>query len=75
MTSTHSNLPPQEERHRELKQTIPQEYHDFLDVFDAEYTMSKCPEKRPSYDFEIHLKEDAKLPPPTKPYHLSQAEN
>jgi len=73
--SAHSNLPPQKERHQELKQTIPQEYHDFLDVFDVEYAMSKCPEKCPGYDFEIHLKDDAKLPPPAKPYHLSQAEN
>jgi len=59
--TTQKELPPQEEQYRELKETIPEEYHDFLDVFDAEYGMSKCPERRPGYDFEIHLKEDTKL--------------
>ena len=73
--TTHKELPPQEERYRALKETIPEEYHDFLDVFDAEYGMSKCLERRPGYDFKIHLKEGMKLPPPSKLYHLSQAEN
>jgi len=73
--SAHTHLTPQSERYQELKLTVPQDYHDFLDVFDAEYAMSKCPEPRPGYDFEIHLKDNAKLPPPAKPYHLSQGEN
>ena len=67
-------LPPQMEWYQELKETVPEEYHDFLDVFDTEYTMSKCPEECLGYDFEIHLKENAKLPPPAKLYHLSQGE-
>ena len=50
------------------------EYHDFLDVFDADLAMSKCPPHRPGYDFELNLVENAKLPPPAKPYHLSQSE-
>ena len=54
---------------------VPEEYHDYLDVFDTEYSMSKCPEHRPGYDFKINLKENSKLPPPAKPYHLSQGEN
>jgi len=44
-------------------------------MFDVEHAMSKCLEHRPGYDFEINLKESAKLPPPSKPYHLSQGEN
>ena len=36
--------------------------------------MSKCPPHCPGYDFELNLVENAKLPPPAKPYHLSQAE-
>jgi len=68
-------LLPQEERYQELRKTVPKEYHDFLDVFNADYSMSKCPEQRPGYDFEIHLKEAVKIPLPAKPYHLSQAEN
>jgi len=36
--------------------------------------MSKCPPHQARYDFELNLVENAKLPPPGKPYHLSQAE-
>ena len=36
--------------------------------------MSKVPESHPSYDFEIHLQEGTKLPPPSHPYHVSQKE-
>ena len=36
--------------------------------------MSEVPESRPSYDFEIHLQEGTKLPPPGRPYHVSQKE-
>ena len=67
-------LRPQEERYEDLRKIIPHEYHDYLNVFDEELSMSRCPEPREGYDFEINLKEGAKLPPPAKPYHLSQAE-
>ena len=68
------NLRPQEECYNNLRKIIPPEYHDYLDVFNEELLMSRCPEAREGYDFEINLKEGAKLPPPAKPYHLSQAE-
>jgi len=42
--ATQKDLPPTAERHAELRKTILEEYHDYLDVFDAEYSMSKCPE-------------------------------
>jgi hypothetical protein len=51
------------------------EYHDYLDVFDADLTMSACPPMCPGYNFEIHLQENTKLPLPHHPYHLSQAKN
>jgi deoxyuridine 5'-triphosphate nucleotidohydrolase len=70
-----SKIQPMEEQYRELHAIIPKEYHNYLDVFDADLAMSACPPTRPSYDFEIHLQENAKLPPPHCPYHLSQAEN
>src|SRR5258706_1698259 len=70
-----SKLRPREVRYQELMQQIPQEYHDYLDVFDADLAMSKCPEHRPTYDFEIHLQEGCKLPPSSRPYHLSRQEN
>ena len=36
--------------------------------------MSEVPESRPGYNFEIHLQEGTKLPPPRQPYHVSQKE-
>ena len=65
---------PQSERYHELWSQIPIEYHDYLDVFDADLAMSKCPHC-PGYNFELNLVDNAKLPPPAKPYHLSQAES
>ena len=67
-------LRPTAERHQELKQIVLVEYHDFLDVFDTDLAMSKCPPHCPGYDFKLNLVENAKLPPPAKPYHLSQSE-
>jgi len=72
--TANATLRPITERHQELKQLVPVEYHEFLDVFDADLAMSKCPPHRPGYDFELNLVENAKLPPPAKPYHLSQSE-
>ena len=36
--------------------------------------MSEVPKSRPSYNFKIHLQEGMKLPPPGRPYHISQKE-
>jgi len=50
--------------------TIPHDYHDFLDVFDAE-SARKYPNTRGEYDFKIDLVEGAVLPKPAKPYRLT----
>jgi hypothetical protein len=55
---------PIEERYADLRRQILAEYHDYLDVFDEELGMSRCPKHRPGYDFEIHLQEGTKPPPP-----------
>ena len=73
--TANTTITPQSERYQQLWSQIPVEYHDYLDVFDADLAMSKCPPHRQGYDFELNLVENAKLPPPAKPYHLSQAEN
>jgi len=36
-------IPPQSERYQELWSQIPVEYHDYLDMFDMDLAMSKCP--------------------------------
>ena len=72
--AANSTLHPQTERYQELKQILPAEYHNYLDVFDTDLTMSKCPPHCPGYDSKLNLVENAKLPPLAKPYHLSQAE-
>ena len=64
-----------EERYNKLRKIIPKEYWDYLDVFDAELAMAACPEHRKGYDFEIHFQDNAKLPTPNRPYHLSREEN
>ena len=70
-----TNILPQSERYQSLQSQIPIEYHDYLDIFDVDLAMSKCPPHRPGYDFELNLVDNAKLPPPAKPYHLSQAKS
>ena len=62
---------PKEQWYADLRKVVPPEYHDYLDVFDEEEAMSKCPDRCPGYDFEIHLRDGAKPPPPSRPYHLS----
>ena len=69
-----TNLKPIEERYRHLRTMVPEVYHDFLDVFDADLCTSRLPPSRPGYDFNISLIPGAKLPPLAKPYHLSQEE-
>jgi deoxyuridine 5'-triphosphate nucleotidohydrolase len=63
---------PIEERYADLRRQILVKYHDYLDVFNKELGMSRCPEHQLGYDFKIHLQEGAKPPPPSRPYHLSQ---
>ena len=69
-----TDLKPIEERYRYLRTVVPEVYHDFLDVFDTDLCTSRLPPSRPDYDFDINLIPGAKLPPPAKPYHLSQEE-
>ena len=38
-----------------LRSMVPEEYHDFLDVFNPETPMSRLPPSRPEYDFAIEL--------------------
>ena len=41
--TTSKNIWSQQERYSELWRQIPDEYHDYLDVFDADLVMSNCP--------------------------------
>jgi hypothetical protein len=66
-----TNIPPIAERYVKLKEVVPECYHDYLDVFDADLCSSKLAPRRPGYDFEINLVPGSKLPPPAHPYHLS----
>jgi hypothetical protein len=69
-----TNIPPIEERYAKLREVIPECYHDYLDVFNSDLCSSKLAPRRPGYDFEINLIPGSKLPPPARPYHLSQEE-
>jgi dUTPase/Reverse transcriptase (RNA-dependent DNA polymerase) len=69
-----TTLLSKELRYEKLRKQIPPEYHDYLDVFDEDLAMSKCPPSRLGYNFEIILQEGTKLPPPHRPYHLSREE-
>jgi dUTP pyrophosphatase len=73
--SASSTLLPKEQCYRKLREQIPLEYHDYLDVFDEDLAMSKCPPSQLGYDFKIILQEGTKLPPPHRPYHLSREES
>ena len=57
-----------------LRKLIPEEYHDYLNVFDPEGPMCQLPPLRPGYDFEIQLNPSKPLPQPARPYHMSPAE-
>ena len=59
----------------ELKKMVPEEYHDFLDVFDPEGPMRELPPLRPGYDFEIPLDPNKPLPKPAQPYHMNPSEH
>ena len=53
---------------------VPEEYHDFLDVFNPETPMSHLPLSRLEYDFAIELDPTKPLPKPARPYHMNQEE-
>ena len=55
----------------EEKAIIPKEYHEKLGAFDIEKARS-MPPSRGEYDFRIDFIPDAKIPPPAKPYRLTQ---
>jgi len=69
-----TDIPSIDERYNKLRSQIPSEYHNYLDVFDSDLVMSKCPPSRGLYDFDPLILEGAKLPSPSRPYHLSQQE-
>ena len=51
----------------EDKQRVPEEYHDYLDVFNADNTR-KLPPFREGFDFKIDLIPNKPWPVPSKPY-------
>jgi len=58
-----------------LKDTIPEAYWDFLDVFDGQKAASTLPDLRgPGIDFAIELDPTKPLPKPSRPYHMNQEE-
>ena len=59
-----TNIPPIKERYEVLRKIIPEQYHEYLDVFDADRCSSKLAPRRLGYDFEINLIPGAKLPTP-----------
>lgn len=56
------------ENRESIKEKLPPEYHDFLDVFDRAQA-NQLPPRR-SYDHKIELTENAK-PPQSNPYRMS----
>lgn len=46
----------------DLKQLVPKDFHDFLDVFSAEEVKKSLPPHREKWDHKIQLKEGEKLP-------------
>jgi len=57
-----------------LKSMIPEEYHNFLDVFNPEMPMTRLPPSCPDYDFTIKLDPTKPLLKPVRPYHLHMEE-
>jgi hypothetical protein len=53
---------------------IPQEYHDFLDIFNKSQVTKQCPPSWSKYDFKINLEPNPTLLHPMQLYHLSQKE-
>ena len=57
-----------------LKGMIPEEYHDFLDVFNPEGPTKQMPPSRPGYDFEILLDPSKPIPLLARPYRWNREE-
>ena len=57
---------------RSAEELVPQEFHEFLDVFDKQ-RLERLPQHRP-HDLKIDLLEGAEVPPPGKLYQLTLAE-
>jgi hypothetical protein len=58
-----------------LKEVIPEEYWDYLDVFDSEKATTTLLEVHgPDIDFTIKLDPSKPLPKPSRPYHMNQEE-
>ena len=59
-----------------LKEMIPEEYWDYLDVFDGEKATTTLPDIHgPDIDFAIKLNPAKLLPKPSRPYHMNQEEH
>ena len=70
-----TKLASKEEQYTELHKQVPVEYHDYLDIFNANLAMLACPPNCLDYDFKINLQENAKLLAPHRPYQLSRDED
>jgi hypothetical protein len=58
-----------------LKEVIPEEYWDYLDMFDSKKATTTLPEVHgPNIDFVIELDPSKPLPKPSQPYHMNQEE-
>ena len=58
-----------------LKDTIPEAYWDFLDMFDGQKAAITLPDLRGlNIDFAIELDPTKPLPKPSRPYHMNQEE-
>ena len=58
-----------------LKEMVPEEYWDYLDVFDGETAVTTLPDIRgPEIDFAIDLDPTKLLPKLSCPYHMNQEE-
>ena len=64
-----TTLQPREEHLASVHEQLDLVYHKYDYLFDSEKLMSEVPESCPGYDFEIHLQEGTKLPPPGCPYY------
>jgi hypothetical protein len=57
-----------------LKEMIPTEYYDFLDLANPEGPLKGLPPLRPGYNFEIQLDPNKPLPRPVRLYHMGPSE-
>ena len=71
--ATPSSDPLNSQEYESLRNQIPPEYHDFLDVF-SKSKADKLPDHNPTYDHHINL-EEGKQPPFGPIYSLSEVES